>query len=103
MILAVMMTLSLVGGMVGHAEAAEDAGGKFARGVVNVATGWLEVPNQIVTVSKEENVLFGITVGTVKGVGMTLGRTGSGIFDMITFFAEPFDEPLLEPEFVWSE
>jgi putative exosortase-associated protein (TIGR04073 family) len=101
LVLAGVVCLSLIAGM-GQVQAADSASGKFARGVGNIATGVLEVPYQIVGVSQDENVLMGITVGAIKGVGMTVGRLGSGLFDLLTFFAEPYDAPLIEPEYVWS-
>ncbi|MBI2870921.1 MAG: exosortase system-associated protein, TIGR04073 family [Candidatus Omnitrophica bacterium] len=100
---AIVLSLALVLGPICQAEAADNAGGKFGRGLVNVATGWMEVFANIIEVSKEENPFLGITVGTVKGVGMTLARTGSGLFDVITAPFEPYDEPLVTPDYVWSE
>lgn len=83
---------------------AQDAFKKLGRGVVNTFTGWIEVPKGIVDESKESNVFTGLTVGTIKGFGLGLVRTGAGIYEALTF---PFPipegyEPIVKPEFVYS-
>lgn len=77
---------------------------KFVRGVANVATGWVELPKQVVVTFKEDGVAKGIFVGPLKGVGMTIVRTVSGVGEILTFF-HPFPgfyEPYFEPEYVWE-
>jgi len=84
----------------------EKMGKKLGRGLVNVATGWIELPKNIYDTSVEtNNPLMGLTYGLVKGVGMTVVRTGAGAYDVVTFlFPIPEDyEPLLDPEFVFEE
>ena len=86
----------------------EIAGGmstKAARGIANVATGWLEFPKQIYMTSKEEGTAKGIFVGPLKGVGMTIIRTVTGAAEFATFFiAFPgFYAPYFDPAFVWQK
>lgn len=84
----------------------EKMGKKLGRGIVNIATGWVELPKNIYDTSIEtNNPLMGMTYGTLKGVGMTVVRTGAGAYDVVTFlFPLPEDyEPILEPEFVFEE
>ena len=84
----------------------EKMGKKLGRGLVNVATGWIELPKNIYDTSVEtNNPLMGITYGLIKGVGMTVVRTGAGAYDIATFlFPIPEDyKPVLEPEFVFEE
>jgi putative exosortase-associated protein (TIGR04073 family) len=78
---------------------------KAARGVANVATGWLEFPKQIYITSKEEGYGKGLTVGTLKGVGMTLVRTAAGVGELFTFFvAYPgFYDPFIDPSYAWQK
>lgn len=78
---------------------------KAARGVTNVATGWLEFPKQIYTTYKEDGVAKGILVGPIKGVGMTLVRTFAGVGETLTFFvAYPgFYDPYFDPAYVWQK
>jgi putative exosortase-associated protein (TIGR04073 family) len=84
----------------------EKMGKKLGRGIVNIATGWVELPKNIYDTSVDtNNPLMGITYGTLKGLGMTVVRTGAGAFDTVTFlFPVPQDyKPILEPEFVFEE
>ena len=66
---------------------------KFKRGVVNTFTGWIEFPMQIVKGYKEgfmydgENKVLGLVCGIYGGITHSLGRTLSGITDMVTFWA----------------
>lgn len=83
---------------------AENALTKLGRGLVNAATGWLEIPKQIYNNSKDKNVVIGITIGTAKGIGWGIARTAIGIYEIVTF---PFPMPIgykyiLEPEYVFS-
>jgi len=84
---------------------AQDMGKKLARGLANVLTGWVEIPKNVYDTSVEDNIVSGLTVGLVKGVGMAIVRTGAGVYETVTFpFAIPEDfVPVLEPEFVFSE
>jgi putative exosortase-associated protein (TIGR04073 family) len=86
-------------------EIVDGMSNKVARGVANVATGWLEFPKQIYITSKEEGYAKGIFVGPVKGLGMTLVRTAAGIGETFTFFlAYPgFYDPLFYPSYVWQK
>lgn len=61
------------------------AGGKLVRGLMNVATGWLELPNEIVNASNRHNVLVGATWGVVKGLGKSAVREVVGAYETITF------------------
>jgi len=85
-------------------EVVDGMANKIARGVTNIATGWLEFPKQIYTTCKEEGIARGLTVGPIKGIGMTLVRTVSGAGEALTFFiAYPgFYDPLFDPPYVWQ-
>ena len=82
---------------------ANDPFTKLGRGLANTLTGWVEIPKNIYTTSTEENALAGMTLGLAKGAGMTIVRTGAGIYEIATF---PFPLPenykaILEPEYVF--
>lgn len=82
----------------------EGSATKLARGVVNSATGWLELPKQTV-IGGQENGASGVVTGFVKGLGMTLGRTVAGGYETGTFWApipEGF-EPVMEPATVFED
>ena len=80
-------------------------GNKAARGIANVATGWLEFPKQIYTTSNEQGAVMGIFVGPLKGIGMTLVRTISGAAELATFFVSypDFYSPYFDPAYVWQK
>lgn len=82
-----------------------DGGGplrKLGRGVANMATGVLELPSHIVSVTEEDGYVAGVTYGIVKGLAMSLLRTVVGVYETLTFAVPlPFHyEPILEPEFL---
>ena len=89
--------------LVSSACFAQDAFSKLGRGVANTLTGWVELPKNVYDTSREDNAFAGMTLGLAKGAGMTLVRTGAGIFEIATFpFPLPEDyRPILEPEYVF--
>ena len=86
-------------------EVVDGMANKIARGVTNIATGWLELPKQIYITCKEDGYAKGLTVGPMKGLGMTLVRTGAGIGETLTFpIAYPgFYDPFFDPSYVWQK
>ncbi len=101
---AVLVVVVAVLGMATQVYA-QDPAKKLGRGLANILTGWVELPKNIYDTSVEENVLSGLTMGLAKGIGMTIVRTGAGVYEAVTFpFPIPEDYmPVLEPEFVFSE
>ena len=75
---------------------------KLKRGAINLATGWVEVPKNIYDKTVEENWIHGVTTGLASGIGMSIVRTGAGLYEVVTFpFACPENyQVILEPEFV---
>lgn len=86
-------------------EVVDGMANKIGRGVANITTGWLEIPKQIYLTCREEGYAKGLTVGPLKGIGMTLVRTAAGLADTATFFiAYPgFYDPLFDPPYVWQK
>ena len=82
---------------------AQDAFTKLGRGVANTLTGWVELPKNIYQTSVDQNAFSGMTLGLAKGAGMTIVRTGAGIYEVVTFpFPLPQDyKPILDPEYVF--
>jgi putative exosortase-associated protein (TIGR04073 family) len=99
--------LAIVSGMliVGFATLAnaENAFDKLGRGVINTASGWLEIPNQAILSSQEYNPFVGITYGQAKGVGMGTYRTGVGVYDAATFLIPPYDATYIEPVYIFGK
>ena len=77
-----------------------DSGTKFTRGLANAVTGWGEIPKNIVLETNDSNAFVGITYGTLKGVGHTVGRTVVGALELGTFFI-PNDE-VVHSTYVWE-
>jgi putative exosortase-associated protein (TIGR04073 family) len=86
-------------------EVVDGMANKIARGVANIATGWLELPKQIYITCKEEGYAKGLAIGPIKGIGMTLVRTAAGVGETVTFpLAYPgFYDPLFDPSYVWQK
>ena len=75
----------------------EKMGKKLGRGIVNIVTGWVELPMNIYDTSvTTNNPLMGITYGTIKGLGMAVVRTGAGAYDTVTFL---FPMPVRKRDF----
>ncbi|MBU4377015.1 MAG: exosortase system-associated protein, TIGR04073 family [Candidatus Omnitrophica bacterium] len=102
LVIALVMVMVLAVATVSYAQ---DPAKKLGRGLANILTGWIELPKNIYDTSVEDNPLAGLTIGLAKGIGMTIVRTGAGIYEVVTFpFPIPEDYgPVLEPEFVFSE
>ncbi|WP_303721020.1 exosortase system-associated protein, TIGR04073 family [Malonomonas rubra] len=86
-------------------EELDGMSGKLVRGIANTATGWGELPKQIIITWKEDGAARGIFVGPLKGIGMTIVRTISGVAEIVTFYLPVPQEykPYFEPEFVWQK
>jgi putative exosortase-associated protein (TIGR04073 family) len=96
---AILMVLNIA-----TSSFAQDPAKKLGRGLANILTGWIELPKNIYDTSVEDNPLSGLTIGLAKGVGMTIVRTGAGVYETVTF-PFPIPEaycPVLEPEFVFQ-
>ena len=65
----------------------------------------LELPRQIFNTSQQDGLLPGLIVGTFKGVGYSVARIGTGLYDTITFPIPLPDDyrPLIQPEFPWQD
>lgn len=78
---------------------------KLGRGVVNIATFWVEVPRNIAIAWERTDPFTGLLLGTVKGVGWGFARLATGVYETVTFpFPIPEDyRPMMEPEFVVTD
>jgi len=82
------------------------ASNKLWRGFVNTFTGIGEIIRQPVICTQEDG-LVGVPVGLINGVVMSFVRTGTGIFEVLTF-PLPFNEDMkydsvLDPDYVWQK
>lgn len=78
-------------------------GKKLFRGLTNVATGWGEIPRQLVLTTKNEGLL-GVPLGFFKGIMMTAVRTAAGAVEVALFLAPTpgYYDPILSPGLVWE-
>ena len=92
-----------------RASAQQDTGRlvmtKLFRGMVNAATGWMEIPKQMIQTSQSQGVGVGLSWGFAKGIGWAVGRSVIGAYEIITFpFPVPEEyKPVLQPEYVLSD
>ena len=81
---------------------------KLGRGAANTVTGWLELPIQITRTTELEGSLAGLSVGLIRGLGSSLGRTTVGAYETLTFLLPNYTRqanrdsygPILEPAFI---
>jgi len=72
---------------------------KMGQGAINALTSWVDVPSKITEESGERNVIAGCTLGLGEGLAVGLARTASGVYDMATFSAGPYNKPLMDPKY----
>jgi putative exosortase-associated protein (TIGR04073 family) len=81
---------------------------KLVRGAVNAATGWIELPVQVVWTTEVDGSLAGLSVGVVRGVNRGVRRTVVGLYETVSFLLrnyplqgdrDPYG-PLIEPAFI---
>ena len=71
-------------------------GEKAARGVKNILLGWTELPKRIIDITKEtNNPIWGLFVGTYEGTLKAVGRTLSGVSDVLTAPINPEGAPFI--------
>ena len=102
-----LLVAALVGLAPGPAHAAESgkAFTKLTRGLVNLVTGWVEIPKRVMETSQQSGYWTGFTWGIVRGIGYAFVRTAAGGYELVTFpFPAPQNyEPVIQPEFVFTE
>lgn len=89
-----------------HAEdVVQDMSSKLNRGVVNILTGWGEIPRQMIISGQDKGWWAVLPVGIPAGAIMTVVRTGVGVFETGLFFIPINDSygSIIEPAFVWQK
>lgn len=82
---------------------------KLGRGVINLLTGWVEIPKQVAKEWRRTDPFTGTVLGLCKGLVWGLARTFAGFYEIISFpFPVPRNyEPIIDPEYVlptvWGE
>lgn len=79
----------------------EKASEKLGTGIVNVVTGFVEIPKNMIIESDEKGVAYGVTIGFITGIVQSVGRTLTGALDIITFMIPT--KPLIVPDLIWKD
>ena len=80
------------------------SGKKLLCGVTNVATGFVELPKNVMLKKQQEgegNEFYGVAVGLVAGIMHSVGRTAIGFLDAVTFFIPT--NPSVTPHYIWQD
>jgi len=85
----------------------DKAARKLSRGLVNIASSPVEVPNQMVDQAIEGDTameqLTGYVGGAFIGFFYGMARIVSGTYDIVTFPITPLDKNGMRDEFIYSE
>jgi len=73
---------------------------KFSQGVANMATGFIEIPKNIINITEERNIFVGMTWGLFRGTMHGVSRTLVGGIEFISS-PIPSDE-FASPAYVWD-
>lgn len=78
---------------------------KLGRGFFNLGLGWMEIINQPIATKNKgsgpSGEFNGFFYGFLKGVVYAVGRTGVGLYEVVTC-AIPSYKPVIEPEYIFS-
>lgn len=74
---------------------------KLGAGLVNTATGWVELAKTRIVVSKENGLAMDLAAGLTKGIVNTIGRTWWRVFGVVTFIL--LAEPMIEPHMICQD
>ncbi len=74
---------------------------KLVNGIVNVATGVIELPKNVILTSQRDGAAYGMIIGLVTGIMHTIGRTVFGALDAVTFFIPT--QPTVRPPYIWQD
>lgn len=58
---------------------------KLSRGLSNLTFGATELPSTYESISRRHGNAAGFSYGLISGLGRTLARLGSGVYDIVTF------------------
>lgn len=96
------LTAALLTASTAHAEKGYLAGftQKLNQGVANVATGFIEIPKNVINISDEQNILVGGTWGLLRGTAHGVARTLVGAAELISS-PIPSSE-FASPAYVWE-
>ncbi len=74
---------------------------KALSGLANIGASILEIPKNIINISNDTNVVWGVVGGAPYGGLIMLGRVASGLADLVTCFIPT--TPITNPVYVWDD
>jgi putative exosortase-associated protein (TIGR04073 family) len=77
---------------------------KLGRGLAAMTCGFLELPGNVVLVTRQRGPAWGVTLGFVQGLGRIVVRELVGVYEFVTgpFPVPAGYRPIIEPEFPWG-
>ncbi|MDO8536550.1 MAG: exosortase system-associated protein, TIGR04073 family [Candidatus Omnitrophota bacterium] len=101
----IVLVVALVILNIASASYAQSMASKLNRGLINIATGWFEIPKNMSAATAKHDFVSAFFIGLPKGCWMAIVRTGAGVYDTVTFpVPMPKDyNPILEPEFAFTD
>ncbi len=79
----------------------QTVGRKALSGLANIGTSILEIPKNIINITNESNIAFGLAGGGLQALINMGGRTMVGISDLI--LAPLPTQPIVYPLYVWED
>ncbi|WP_374088783.1 exosortase system-associated protein, TIGR04073 family [Methylomicrobium lacus] len=76
-------------------------GEKALNSFANIATGWLEMPKNVINTTNQSNIIYGFIGGLAKGMVHTAGRMGVGIAELLTLPLAT--KPIIYPLYIWDD
>lgn len=102
-VLAALLALAVL--VPGGAGAVEyTSARKVGRGLASMTTCFLEIPGNMVQMTRQRGYGWGLTLGFATGVGKLIPRVLVGVYE---FVSAPFPlpagyKPIIDPEFPWG-
>ena len=77
---------------------------KAGRGLAAMTTGFLEIPGNMLAVTRESGPGMGVTLGFALGLGKLVVRELVGVYEFVScpFEAPTGFKPIIDPEFPWD-
>lgn len=105
----IFLTLLFTSFFIAHApasSAAEDNYNELVKtkalsGLANIGTSVLEIPKNVINISNDTNVVWGVLGGAPYGGLIMIGRVASGLADLLTCFIPT--TPITNPVYVWDD
>lgn len=73
---------------------------KISQGIANMATGFIEIPKNVINITEEDNIFVGMTWGLLRGSAHGISRTLAGGAEFIS--APIPSSEFVSPAYVWD-